>query len=64
MPGPHGVGATVKLVNRSTFIKDFATLGLELEDRVRLVEEIRSGLGLLLVTSPAYNGAVTTSTRS
>jgi len=59
LPGPHGVGATVKLVNRSTFIKDLSTLGLELEDRVRLVEEIRSGLGLLLVTSPAFNGALT-----
>ena len=47
-------------MNRATFIKDFATLGLELEDRVRLVEEIRSGLGLILVTSPAYNGAGTT----
>jgi len=60
VPGAQGVGATIKLVNRSTFIKDFATLGLELEDRVRLVEEIRSGLGLVLVTSPAYNGANTT----
>jgi type IV pilus assembly protein PilB len=60
VPGPHGVAATVKLVNRATFIKDFSALGLELEDRVRLVEEIRSGLGLLLVTSPAFNGAITT----
>jgi len=60
VPGPHGVGATVKLVNRSTFLKDLTTLGLELEDRVRVVEEIRSGLGLLLVTSPAFNGSGTT----
>jgi type II secretory ATPase GspE/PulE/Tfp pilus assembly ATPase PilB-like protein len=60
VPGAQGVGATVKLVNRSTFIKDFASLGMELEDRVRLVEEIRSGLGLVLVTSPPYNGAITT----
>jgi len=60
VPGAQGVGATIKLVNRSTFIKDFATLGLELEDRVRLVEEVRSGLGLILVTSPAFNGANTT----
>jgi type IV pilus assembly protein PilB len=60
VPGTQGVSATIKLVNRATFIKDFATLGLELEDRVRLVEEIRSGLGLILVTSPAYNGAATT----
>jgi type IV pilus assembly protein PilB len=60
VPGALGVGATIKLVNRATFIKDFATLGLELEDRVRLVEEIRSGLGLILVASPAFNGANTT----
>jgi type IV pilus assembly protein PilB len=60
VPGPHGVGATIKLVNRSTFIKDLTTLGLELEDRVRVIEEIRSGLGLLLVTSPAFNGSGTT----
>jgi len=60
VPGTQGVGAAIKLVNRATFIKDFATLGLELEDRVGLVEEIRSGLGLILVTSPAYNGAGTT----
>jgi len=60
VPGPQGVGATVKLVNRSTFIKDLTTLGLELEDRVQIVEEIRSGLGLLLVTSPVFNGSATT----
>ena len=60
VPGAQGLSATIKLVNRATFIKDFATLGLELEDRVRLVEELRSGLGLILVTSPAYDGASTT----
>ncbi len=60
IPGAQGVSATIKLVNRATFIKDFGSLGLELEDRVRLVEEIRSGLGLILVTSPAFNGAITT----
>ncbi len=60
VPGAQGLSATIKLVNRATFIKDFATLGLELEDRVRLVEEVRSGLGLILVTSPAYDGASTT----
>jgi type II secretory ATPase GspE/PulE/Tfp pilus assembly ATPase PilB-like protein len=60
VPGAQGLSLTIKLINRSTFIKDFATLGLELEDRVRLVEEVRSGLGLILVTSPAYDGASTT----
>jgi type II secretory ATPase GspE/PulE/Tfp pilus assembly ATPase PilB-like protein len=60
VPGAQGLSLTVKLINRATFIKDFASLGLELEDRVRLVEEVRSGLGLILVTSPAYDGANTT----
>jgi type II secretory ATPase GspE/PulE/Tfp pilus assembly ATPase PilB-like protein len=60
VPGAQGLSTTIKLVNRSTFIKDFTTLGLELEDRVRLVEEIRSGLGLILVSSPAFDGAITT----
>ena len=60
VPGALGLTATVKLINRSTFIKDFGGLGLELEDRVRLVEEIRSGLGLIVISSPAYNGAITT----
>jgi type IV pilus assembly protein PilB len=60
VPGPQGLSATIRLVNRATFIKDFVTLGLEIEDRVRLVEETRSGLGLVLVTSPAFNGAVST----
>jgi type IV pilus assembly protein PilB len=61
VPGAPGVSATIKLVNRAMFIKDFSTLGLEIEDRVRLVEETRSGLGLVLVTAPAYNGGATTS---
>jgi type II secretory ATPase GspE/PulE/Tfp pilus assembly ATPase PilB-like protein len=61
VPGRFAVGATIKLVNRTTFIKDFATLGLELEDRVRLVEAVRSGAGLILLSSPASNGAITTS---
>jgi len=60
MPGPHGVGAVVRFVNRGTFIKDFTTLGLELEDRVRFIEEIRSGVGLLAIVSPVFNGAMTT----
>jgi len=60
LPSPHGVSATIKLVNRGTFIKDFTTLGMELEDRVRLVEELRSTFGLILITSPAFSGANTT----
>lgn len=60
LPTAHGVSATVKLVNRGTFIKDFTTLGLEMEDRVRLMEELKSPFGLLLVTAPVFNGGGTT----
>lgn len=60
LPTPHGASATIKLVNRSTFIKDFSTLGLELEDRVRLLEELRGAFGLLLVSAPLFHGARTT----
>jgi type IV pilus assembly protein PilB len=60
LPTPHGVSASIKLINRATFLKDFATLGLELEDRVRLLEELRNSFGLVLVTAPVFNGAITT----
>jgi type IV pilus assembly protein PilB len=60
LPTGHGPSATIKLVNRATFIKDFATLGLELEDRVRLMEELRASFGLILLSSPVFNGAFTT----
>ena len=60
LPTAHGVSAAVKLVNRTTFLKDFTTLGLELEDRVRLMEQLRNPFGLVLVTAPPFNGANTT----
>jgi type IV pilus assembly protein PilB len=60
LPTPHGISATIKLINRASFIKDFTTLGLELEDRVRLLEELRNSFGLVVVSAPVYNGAGTT----
>jgi type II secretory ATPase GspE/PulE/Tfp pilus assembly ATPase PilB-like protein len=60
LPTPHGVSASIKLINRVTFIKDFTTLGMELADRVRLIEELGNPSGLVLVSSPAFNGAMTT----
>ncbi len=60
LPTSHGVSVTIKLVNRATFIKDFATLGLEIEDRVHLMENLRAAFGLILITSPAFHGAGTT----
>jgi type IV pilus assembly protein PilB len=60
LPTPHGVSAAIKLVNRATFMKELPTLGLELEDRVRLLEELKSSFGLHLITGPVFNGAQTT----
>lgn len=60
LPTAHGVSATIKLVNRATFIKDLTALGLEIEDRVRLMEELRHAFGLILLTAPVFNGANTT----
>jgi type II secretory ATPase GspE/PulE/Tfp pilus assembly ATPase PilB-like protein len=55
------VSATIKLVNRATFIKDFTALGMEIEDRALLIEVLQGTFGLVLVTSPPFNGANTTS---
>jgi type IV pilus assembly protein PilB len=60
LPTPHGMSSTIKLINRATFLKDFSTLGLEIEDRVRLLEELKGTFGLVLVTAPVFNGANTT----
>ena len=60
LPTTYGSSATIKLINRATFIKDFPTLGLELEDRVRLMEELRSSFGLVLLSAPVYHGVKTT----
>jgi type IV pilus assembly protein PilB len=60
-PTPLGVSATIKLVNRATFIKDFTALGMEIEDRTLLIEVLQGTFGLVLVTSPPFNGANTTS---
>ena len=60
LPTAHGTSLTIKLINRATFIKDFATLGLELDDRVRIMEELRSSFGLVLLTAPVFSGAGTT----
>jgi type II secretory ATPase GspE/PulE/Tfp pilus assembly ATPase PilB-like protein len=60
LPTAHGTSVAIKLINRATFVKDFATLGLELDDRVRLMEELRAQFGLVLITAPVFSGAGTT----
>ncbi|HET8645758.1 MAG TPA: ATPase, T2SS/T4P/T4SS family, partial [Vicinamibacteria bacterium] len=60
LPTPHGISATIKLVDRAAFVKDLTALGMEVEDRVRLMEELARSFGLVLVTAPVFNGANTT----
>jgi len=59
LPTAHGTSVSIKLIDRANFIKDFTTLGLVLEDRVRLVEALRRRSGLVLVTAPLYEGGNT-----
>ena len=60
LPTAHGASVTVKLVNRATFLKDIPSLGMEMEDRVRILEAIGGAFGLVVVTAPVFNGAHTT----
>jgi len=60
LPTAYGISASVKVIDRATFIKDFTTLGLTLDDRVRLVGALRQAFGLVLVTAPAFQGGNTT----
>jgi type IV pilus assembly protein PilB len=60
LPTTFGTSATIKLVNRATFLKDLPSLGMELEDRVRLLGQIQSFSGLVLVSGPLFHGAHTT----
>ncbi|MBN2371852.1 MAG: Flp pilus assembly complex ATPase component TadA [Vicinamibacteria bacterium] len=60
LPTAYGVSAIVKIIDRAKFIKDFTTLGLEIEDRVHLMESLHAPFGLILVSAPSLNGAATT----
>lgn len=60
LPTTHGTSVSIKLVDRSNFIKDFTTLGLTLDDRLRLVGALRQRSGLVLVTAPLFEGGNTT----
>jgi type II secretory ATPase GspE/PulE/Tfp pilus assembly ATPase PilB-like protein len=60
LPTTYGVSAIVKLINRSTFIKDFSALGIDIEDRVPLLESLGAPFGLILISAPPLNGAATT----
>ena len=60
LPTAHGTSVSIKLVDRRSFIKDFTTLGLTLDDRLRLVGALRQPFGLVLVTAPMFEGGSST----
>jgi type IV pilus assembly protein PilB len=60
LPTQMGTAVTIKLVDRRYFLKNFTALGLTPPDQLFLVRALDEPSGLLLVTSPPYNGAITT----
>lgn len=61
LPTRLGTSAVVKLVDRRFFLKNFTALGLAPADQLFLVRALDEPSGLIMVSSPPYNGAMTTS---
>jgi type IV pilus assembly protein PilB len=61
LPTRLGTSVTIKLVDRRFFLKNFTALGLTPADQLFLVRTLDAPSGLIMVTSPPYNGAMTTS---
>ena len=61
LPTRLGTSVTIKLVDRRFFLKNFTALGLTPADQLFLVRALDAPSGLIMVTSPLYNGAMTTS---
>jgi len=61
LPSRIGTSATIKLVDRRFFLKNFTALGLTPADQLFLVRALDARSGLTMVTSPPYMGAMTTS---
>ena len=61
LPTRLGTSVTIKLVDRRFFLKNFTALGLTPADQIFLVRALDAPSGLIMVTSPPYNGAMTTS---
>jgi len=60
LPTAYGTSVSLKLVDRANVIRDFASLGLTLEDRLRLMAALRQSFGLVLVSAPVLGGGNTT----
>jgi type IV pilus assembly protein PilB len=60
LPTRQGPSATIKLIDRRHFIKNFTALGLGPAQQLALVKALDGPFGLVVVSAPAYNGAMTT----
>ena len=60
LPTQRGTSTTIKLVDRRFFLKNFTALGLTPANQLFLVRAMDAPAGLILVSSPPFNGAMTT----
>ena len=61
LPTRQGVSVTIKLIDRRYFLKNFTALGFKPAEQLQLMRALDQRSGLIMVTSPPYNGAMTTS---
>jgi type IV pilus assembly protein PilB len=59
LPTQSGTSITIKLVDRRFFLKNFTALGLTPSDQLALVRALDKSSGLIVLSSPPFNGAIT-----
>jgi general secretion pathway protein E len=60
VPTLHGEGVTMRILDRSSLVEDFATLGFEPDTLKRYLDLLDQPEGILLVTGPTGSGKTTT----
>jgi type IV pilus assembly protein PilB len=60
LPTRAGTSATIKLIDRRTFLKNFTALGLGPAEQLALTRALDAHFGMVIVSAPAFNGAITT----
>jgi general secretion pathway protein E len=60
VPTLHGEGVTMRILDRSSLVDDFAVLGFEADTLKRYLDLLDQPQGILLVTGPTGSGKTTT----
>ncbi|HEX9490950.1 MAG TPA: ATPase, T2SS/T4P/T4SS family [Stellaceae bacterium] len=60
VPTLHGEGVTMRILDRSSLVEDFTTLGFEPDTLKRYLDLLDQPQGILLVTGPTGSGKTTT----